>query len=125
MKPILNSKHTIAGDSMIDNKNDNKQVQTIIRTTQEEKDLITNEANNKGLSINEYIKKTLLNAINSDDSTSDEVDNNNDSKLAIIQILQEQLSQKDNQINQLHQLLYQGQQKLLEAPKKWYQFWKS
>lgn len=114
----------IAGDSVSDNKNESKQVQTIIRTTQEEKELITNEATNKGLSINEYIKTTLLNAINSKDSTNDKDDINNDSNLAIIQILQEQLNQKDNQINQLHQLLYQGQQKLLEAPKKWYQFWK-
>ena len=111
----------IASDSM----SDNKQVQTIIRTTQEEKVLITNEANKKGISINEYIKTTLLNAINSNDSTNDEDDINNDNNLAIIQILQEQLSQKDNQINQLHQLLYQDQQKLIEPPKKWYQFWKN
>ena len=39
---------------------ENKQVQIIIRTTQEEKNIITQKAKNKGISVNEFIKRIIL-----------------------------------------------------------------
>lgn len=100
---------------------DNKTVQTILRTTKTEKEMITQKANELNLSINEYIKNTLLNNINQNNNNNINNDINND----IINILKQQVENKDKQIQQLHQLLFQSQQKLLSPPeKKWYQFWK-
>ena len=39
---------------------ENKQVQIIIRTTQEEKAIITQKAKDKGISVNEFIKRIIL-----------------------------------------------------------------
>lgn len=96
-----------------------KIVQTIIRTTENEKKIIVNKAKNSNLSINEYIKKILL----SDDIKSD---NNND----IIELLKEQLKTKDEQILHLQQIIFlkeKNEVKLIEEHSKtkssWWKFW--
>ena len=53
---------------------ENKQVQIIIRTTQEEKAIITQKAKDKGVSVNEFIKRIIL----EDDIKEDINDNIND-----------------------------------------------
>ncbi|MFM1623803.1 hypothetical protein AB6P03_09980 [Streptococcus mutans] len=92
---------------------DSKQVQIIIRTTKEEKNEIMEESKEKGVSMNEFIKEKLFG--------SSKKDINSD----IIDILREQVSIKDEQIKELHHLLYNRDTKLLESPKHWWQFWKS
>ncbi|MTB65222.1 hypothetical protein GGG87_09465 [Streptococcus sp. zg-86] len=99
---------------------DIKQVQIIIRTTEEEKTEITKKAKEKGVSVNEFIKKSIL----YNDNTSDNKENQNDMNSDIIEILREQLNAKDMQINNLQQIIYNRDTKLLEAPKYWWQFWK-
>lgn len=106
---------------------DNKTVQIILRTTKEEKEEITKRAKNKGLSVNEYVKKKLLNNKGNNDSTSDINDSNDDIKddstSVIIEILREQLKTKDIQIANLQQIIYNRDTKLIEH-KKWWKFWK-
>ena len=58
---------------------ENKQVQIIIRTTQEEKNIITQKAKDKGISVNEFIKRIIL----EDDIKSDSTDNINDNNYDI------------------------------------------
>lgn len=99
---------------------DNKQVQIIIRTTEEEKNKITQKAKEIGVSVNEFIKKSVL----YNDDISDSKENQNDINSDIIEILREQLNAKDMQINNLQQIIYNRDTKLLEAPKHWWQFWK-
>lgn len=99
---------------------DNKQVQIIIRTTPEEKDEITKKAKEKGVSVNEFIKSTIL----SNDKKDSNNDNKNDINNAIIEILREQLSAKDMQIANLQQIIYNRDTKLIETSKKWWKFWK-
>lgn len=99
---------------------DNKQVQIIIRTTSEEKDEITKKAKEKGVSVNEFIKSTIL----SNDKKDSNNDNKNDINNAIIEILREQLSAKDMQIANLQQIIYNRDTKLIETSKKWWKFWK-
>ena len=48
---------------------ENKQVQIIIRTTQEEKAIITQKAKDKGISVNEFIKRIILETISKKIST--------------------------------------------------------
>lgn len=94
----------------------NKQVQIIIRTTQEEKNIITKKAKDKGISVNKFIKKIIL--------EEDINDNINDNKNYIIEILKEQLKTKDIQIANLQQIIYNRDTKLIETSKKWWEFWK-
>lgn len=99
---------------------DNKQVQIIIRTTSKEKEEITKKAKDKGVSVNEFIKSTIL----SNDKEDSNNDNKNDINNAIIEILREQLSAKDMQIANLQQIIYNRDTKLIETSKKWWKFWK-
>lgn len=95
---------------------ENKQVQIIIRTTQEEKNIITKKAKDKGISVNEFIKKIVL-----EENINDNI---NDNKNDIIEILKEQLKTKDIQIANLQQIIYNRDTKLIETSKKWWEFWK-
>ena len=70
---------------------ENKQVQIIIRTTQEEKNIITQKAKNKGISVNEFIKRIILEDDIKADSTDNINDSNNDITSDIIELLKEQL----------------------------------
>ncbi|MWV57209.1 plasmid mobilization protein [Streptococcus zhangguiae] len=103
---------------------ENKQVQIIIRTTQEEKNIITQKAKNKGISVNEFIKRIVLEDDNKEDISDNIKDNKNDIIDDIIEILKDQLKTKDMQIANLQQIIYNRDTKLLEAPKHWWQFWK-
>ena len=96
---------------------ENKQVQIIIRTTQEEKNIITQKAKDKGISVNEFIKRIIL----EDDIKAD---SNNDITSDIIELLKEQLKTKDMQIANLQQIIYNRDTKLIETSKKWWEFWK-
>lgn len=99
---------------------ENKQVQIIIRTTQEEKAIITKKAKDKGVSVNEFIKKIIL-----EEDINDNInDNKNDITDDIIEILKDQLKTKDMQIANLQQIIYNRDTKLIETSnKKWWKFW--
>lgn len=107
---------------------ENKQVQIIIRTTQEEKNIITQKAKDKGISVNEFIKRIILEDDIKTDSTDNINDSNNDSNNDItddiIEILKDQLKTKDMQISNLQQIIYNRDTKLIETSKKWWEFWK-
>jgi hypothetical protein len=107
---------------------ENKQVQIIIRTTQEEKNIITQKAKYKGISVNEFIKRIILEDDIKADSTDNINDSNNDSNnditSDIIELLKEQLKTKDIQIANLQQIIYNRDTKLIETSKKWWEFWK-
>lgn len=107
---------------------ENKQVQIIIRTTQEEKNIITQKAKDKGISVNEFIKRIILEDDIKADSTDNINDSNNDSNNDItddiIEILKDQLKTKDMQISNLQQIIYNRDTKLIETSKKWWEFWK-
>jgi hypothetical protein len=99
---------------------ENKQVQIIIRTTQEEKAIITQKAKDKGISVNEFIKRIIL-----EEDINDNInDNKNDITDDIIEILKDQLKTKDMQISNLQQIIYNRDTKLIETSKKWWEFWK-
>lgn len=99
---------------------ENKQVQIIIRTTQEEKAIITQKAKDKGISVNEFIKKIIL----KEDINDNINDNKNDITDDIIEILKDQLKTKDMQIANLQQIIYNRDTKLIETSnKKWWKFW--
>ena len=99
---------------------ENKQVQIIIRTTQEEKAIITQKAKDKGISVNEFIKRIIL----GEDFNDNINDNKNDITDDIIEILKDQLKTKDMQIANLQQIIYNRDTKLIETSKKWWEFWK-
>lgn len=99
---------------------ENKQVQIIIRTTQEEKAIITQKAKDKGISVNEFIKRIIL----GEDINDNINDSNNDITSDIIELLKEQLKTKDMQIANLQQIIYNRDTKLIETSKKWWEFWK-
>jgi hypothetical protein len=99
---------------------ENKQVQIIIRTTQEEKAIITQKAKDKGISVNEFIKRIIL----GEDINDNINDNKNDITDDIIEILKDQLKTKDMQIANLQQIIYNRDTKLIETSKKWWEFWK-
>ena len=99
---------------------ENKQVQIIIRTTQEEKAIITQKAKGKGISVNEFIKRIIL----GEDINDNINDNKNDITDDIIEILKDQLKTKDMQIANLQQIIYNRDTKLIETSKKWWEFWK-
>lgn len=103
---------------------ENKQVQIIIRTTQEEKNIITQKAKDKGISVNEFIKRIILEDDIKADSTDNINDSNNDITSDIIELLKEQLKTKDMQIANLQQIIYNRDTKLIETAKKWWEFWK-
>ena len=103
---------------------ENKQVQIIIRTTQEEKNIITQKAKDKGISVNEFIKRIILEDDIKADSTDNINDSNNDITSDIIELLKEQLKTKDMQIANLQQIIYHRDTKLIETSKKWWEFWK-
>jgi hypothetical protein len=98
---------------------ENKQVQIIIRTTQEEKAIITQKAKDKGISVNEFIKRIIL----GEDINDNISDNKNDITDDIIEILKDQLKTKDMQIANLQQIIYNRDTKLIETSKKWWEFW--
>ena len=99
---------------------ENKQVQIIIRTTQEEKAIITQKAKDKGISVNEFIKRIIL----GEDINDNINDNKNDITDDTIEILKDQLKTKDMQIANLQQIIYNRDTKLIETSKKWWEFWK-
>ena len=99
---------------------ENKQVQIIIRTTQEEKAIITQKAKDKGISVNEFIKRIIL----GEDINDNINDNKNDITDDIIEILKDQLKTKDMQIANLQQIIYNRDTKLIETSKRWWEFWK-
>ena len=103
---------------------ENKQVQIIIRTTQEEKNIITQKAKDKGISVNEIIKRIILEDDIKADSTDNINDSNNDITSDIIEILKDQLKTKDMQIANLQQIIYNRDTKLIETSKTWWEFWK-
>ena len=103
---------------------ENKQVQIIIRTTQEEKNIITQKAKDKGISVNEFIKRIILEDDIKADSTDNINDSNNDITSDIIELLKEQLKTKDMQIANLQQIIYNRDTKLIETSIKWWEFWK-
>ena len=103
---------------------ENKQVQIIIRTTQEEKAIITKKAKDKGISVNEFIKKIVLEDDIKEDINDNINDNKNDITNDIIEILKEQLKTKDIQIANIQQIIYNRDTKLIETTKKWWKFWK-
>lgn len=102
----------------------NKQVQIIIRTTQEEKATITQKAKDKGISVNEFIKRIILEDDIKEDINDNISDNKNDITDDIIEILKDQLKTKDMQIANLQQIIYNRDTKLIETSKKWWEFWK-
>ena len=103
---------------------ENKQVQIIIRTTQAEKAIITKKAKDKGVSVNEFIKKFILEDDIKEDINDNINDNKNDITNDIIEILKDQLKTKDMQIANLQQIIYNRDTKLIETSKKWWEFWK-
>ncbi|QGG97204.1 hypothetical protein EA459_00130 [Streptococcus dysgalactiae subsp. dysgalactiae] len=118
-----------------------KNVQVTFKTTLAEKEIITRNADKKGLSVNEFIKSKVL----SDDTTKiskNDIMSDSTSKKELEQLrkdlldkyidkiafesLQKQLEQKDIQIDQLHKIIYNKDTKLLEydTKKSWWHFWK-
>lgn len=101
-------------------------VQIIVRTTKKEKEIIQQKAKSIGLSVNEFIKKTLLN----DGKTDNTSDINNDITSDIINVLKEQLNVKDEQIKNLQTIIYNKDNQVFElvedtkSKKHWWNFWK-
>lgn len=86
-------------------------VQIIIRTTDTERDQIKKKAQEKDVSMNQFILDAIFDS--KDDSTSDSSDSKSDSKM--IEILEGQLAKKDEQIEQMQKLLDQQQQLTLQT----------
>ena len=103
---------------------ENKQVQIIIRTTQEEKAIVTKKSNDKCISVNEFIKTIILEEDIKEDINDNIDDNKNDITNDIIEILKDQLKTKDVQIANLQQIIYNRDTKLIETSKRWWEFWK-
>lgn len=97
-----------------------KQTGFLLRVTPEEKKIIIEKADKENLSMNEFIKRKVLN----DDINEHRNDIINDIKNDIIDILREQLKTKDMQISNLQQIIYNRDTKLIETSKKWWKFWK-
>lgn len=108
---------------------DNKLVQVIFRVTKEEKEAISEKAQNSNISVNQFIKNCIFENDKISDSTTKESDNKSDIiddiTSDIISILNEQLRAKDEQIKNLQTIIYNRDTKLLEtSTKHWWQFWK-
>lgn len=103
----------------------NKQVQIIIRATEEEKKQITELAKEKDLSVNQFIKNQIFSNQKQEKDNNINGDNNNINN-NIISILQEELKIKNQQIDNLHKIIYNKDTKLLEynSKKTWWKFWK-
>ena len=86
-------------------------MQIIIRTTDDEREQIKIMAQEKNVSMNQFIVDTIF-AIK-DDSTSDSSDSKSDIKM--IEILEGQLAKKDEQIDKMQTLLDQQQQLTLQT----------
>ncbi|SEJ06276.1 Protein of unknown function, DUF536 [Alkalibacterium gilvum] len=82
-------------------------VQIIIRVTDDEREQIKKMAQEKNVSMNQFIIDAIF------DSTSDSSDINSDIKM--IEILEEQLVKKDEQIEKMQTLLDQQQQLTLQT----------
>ena len=83
-------------------------VQIIIRTTDDEREQIKIMAQEKNVSMNQFIIDAIF-----DDSTSDSSDIKTDIKM--IEILEKQLVKKDEQIEKMQTLLDQQQQLTLQT----------
>ena len=90
-------------------------VQIIIRTTDTERDQVKKMAQEKDVSMNQFILDAIFDS--KDDSTSDSSDSTNDSKsdIKMIEILEGQLAKKDEQIEKMQKLLDQQQQLTLQT----------
>ncbi|GEQ34337.1 DUF536 domain-containing protein [Marinilactibacillus psychrotolerans] len=86
-------------------------VQIIIRTTDTERDQVKKMAQEKDVSMNQFILDAIFDS--KDDSTSDSSDSISDSRM--IEILEGQLAKKDEQIEQMQKLLDQQQQLTLQT----------
>jgi predicted HicB family RNase H-like nuclease len=82
-------------------------VQIIIRTTDTERDQVKKLAQEKDVSMNQFILDAIF------DSTSDS--SNSKSDIKMIEILEGQLAKKDEQIEQMQKLLDQQQQLTLQT----------
>jgi hypothetical protein len=104
---------------------DNKMVQVIFRVTKEEKEAISEKAQSRNISVNQFIKNCIFENEKTSDSTTKEDDSKYDITSDIISILNEQLRAKDEQIKNLQTIIYNRDTKLLEtSTKHWWQFWK-
>ena len=83
-------------------------VQIIIRTTDDEREQIKIMAQEKNVSMNQFIIDAIFNS--KEDSTSD-----SKSDIKMIEILEGQLAKKDEQIEQMQKLLDQQQQLTLQT----------
>ena len=86
-------------------------MQIIIRTTDDEKEQIKIMAQEKNVSMNQFIIDAIFNS--KEDSTSDS--NNSKSDIKMIEILEGQLAKKDEQIDKVQTLLDQQQQLTLQT----------
>lgn len=86
-------------------------MQIIIRTTDTERDQVKKMAQEKDVSMNQFILDAIFDS--KDDSTSDSSDSISDSRM--IEILEGQLAKKDEQIEQMQKLLDQQQQLTLQT----------
>lgn len=82
-------------------------MQIIIRTTDTERDQVKKMAQEKDVSMNQFILDAIFDS--KDDSTSDSSDSR------MIEILEGQLAKKDEQIEQMQKLLDQQQQLTLQT----------
>ena len=80
-------------------------MQIIIRTTDDEREQIKIMAQEKNVSMNQFIIDAIFDS--KEDSTSDSKDSKSDIKM--IEILEGQLAKKDEQIEQMQKLLDQQQ----------------
>ncbi|ELY5748720.1 DUF1778 domain-containing protein [Streptococcus iniae] len=84
-----------------------------IRVTDEQKSLINSLSKKEGKTISAYIlDRVCVESVNQDND--------------VVSLLKEQLDKKDEQINNLHQIIYNKDTKLLEydSKKSWWHFWK-
>lgn len=86
-------------------------VQIIIRTTDDEREQIKIMAQEKNVSMNQFIIDAIFDS--KEDSTSDSNDSKSDIKM--IEILEGQLAKKDEQIDKMQTLLDQQQQLTLQT----------
>ena len=86
---------------------DNKMVQVIFRVTKEEKEAISEKAQSRNISVNQFIKNCIFENEKISDSTIKEDDS------------------KYEQIKNLQTIIYNRDTKLLEtSTKHWWQFWR-
>ena len=86
-------------------------VQIIIRTTDDEREQIKIMAQERNVSMNQFIIDAIFDS--KEDSTSDSKDSKSDIKM--IEILEGQLAKKDEQIEKMQKLLDQQQQLTLQT----------